>query len=394
MTPFNNSLVIEHFSSGNLGIPLGESSGDQGNIPGNLGLTLDEYDPDDPLRQAFEQAERITSPIVLDLDGNGIATRSVADGSFFDYDGNGFAERTGWATSGDGLLVRDLNGDGIINNGTELFGDRTLLKSGETAANGFYALADLDDNRDGRLDSHDAAWSELRIWQDRNSDGITDAGELTTLDELGIAGIATGFSSTATTDSQGNQHLQQGWYTKTDGSSGRAEDIWFAVDLASTRNENPLELSDTLRALPELNGRGNVASLRQVMAQQAADGSNRLHSLVEQLGTVTDPVARNALVTQIIYVWAGVEDEGPASRGGIDDVRKLAAMERFVGEAYTGGTGNNASTILLNAFSAFASDISAQLLWQTLAPMHIHALRETLFLPCTIGPSCAACPVE
>jgi len=377
MTPFNNSLVIEHFSSG------------------NLGLTLDEYDPDDPLRQAFERAERTISPIVLDLDGNGIATRSVADGTFFDYDGNGFAERTGWATSGDGLLVRDLNGDGIINNGTELFGDRTLLKSGETAANGFYALADLDDNRDGRLDSHDAAWSELRIWQDRNSDGITDAGELTTLDELGIAGIATGFSNTATTDSQGNQHLQQGWYTKTDGSSGRAEDIWFAVDLASTRNENPLELSDTLRALPELNGRGNVASLRQVMAQQAAGGSNRLHSLVEQFGTVTDPVARAALVTQIIYVWAGVEDEDPASRGGyIDDARKLYAIERFVGEAYTGGTGNNASTILLNAFNAFASDISAQLLWQTLAPMHIHALRETLFLPCTIGPSCAACPVE
>lgn len=358
MTPFNNSLTIEHFSSG------------------NLELTLDEYDPDDPLRQAFERAERTISPIVLDLDGNGIATRSVADGSFFDYDGNGFAERTGWATSGDGLLVRDLNGDGIINNGTELFGDRTLLKSGETAANGFYALADLDDNRDGRLDSQDAAWSELRIWQDRNSDGITDAGELTTLDELGIAGIATGFSNTATTDSQGNQHLQQGWYTKTDGSSGRAEDIWFAVDLASTRNENPLELSDTLRALPELNGRGNVASLRQVMAQQAAGGSNRLHSLVEQFGTVTDPVARAALVTQIIYVWAGVEDEDPASRGGIDDVRKLAAMERFVGEAYTGGTGNNASTILLNAFNAFASDISAQLLWQTLAPMHIHALLE------------------
>jgi hypothetical protein len=167
----------------------------------------------------------------------------------------------GWVTPTDSLLVRDLDADGTIDNGAELFGDSARLKNGQTAANGFYAMADLDDNHDGKLDNQDAAWSELKIWQDRDSDGITDAGELKTLDELGIQSINTGFTSTATTDSQGNRHLQQGSYTKADGSTGQAEDIWFKIDLSSTRNENPLELSDAVRALPEINGRGTHARL-------------------------------------------------------------------------------------------------------------------------------------
>ena len=66
----------------------------------------------------------------------------------------------GWVAADDGLLVRDINGDGIINNGGELFGDQTLLKNGQKSAGGFQALADLDSTAMGRL--MQTMWLSLR----------------------------------------------------------------------------------------------------------------------------------------------------------------------------------------------------------------------------------------
>gem|GEM_PF-5567755 len=111
-------------------------------------------------------------PLILDLDGDGTETTGVADGAYFDHDANGFAERTGWAGSDDGLLVWDRNGDGIINNGRELFGDQTLLKNGSRAANGFQALAEWDDNLDGKVYVNDSVWPNLKIWRDFDGDGM------------------------------------------------------------------------------------------------------------------------------------------------------------------------------------------------------------------------------
>jgi len=131
-------------------------------------------------------------PLVLDLDGDGVETTSLNDGSYFDHDANGFAEKTGWVASDDGLLVWDRNGDGIINNGKELFGDQTILKSGTKAANGFQALADLDDNKDGKIDANDSAFGQLKVWRDFDGDGYSSIDELYTLNELGITALNTG----------------------------------------------------------------------------------------------------------------------------------------------------------------------------------------------------------
>ncbi|NWG75649.1 MAG: hypothetical protein HXY24_13780, partial [Rubrivivax sp.] len=107
-----------------------------------------------------------TDPLILDLDGDGVETTHLKDGAYFDHQGDGFAEQTGWAASDDGLLVLDSNGDGIINDGRELFGDQTVLKSGAQAAHGFAALAEWDANRDVRITKDDPVWSQLRIWQE------------------------------------------------------------------------------------------------------------------------------------------------------------------------------------------------------------------------------------
>ncbi len=114
-------------------------------------------------------------PLVLDLDGDGIEILNTNENNqvFFDHDNDGIKTITSWIDSDDGFLVRDINKDGIINNGGELFGDSTLIEEYEHAENGFAALSDLDSNQDNLINSDDKFFNELMIWKDLNSDGIS-----------------------------------------------------------------------------------------------------------------------------------------------------------------------------------------------------------------------------
>ena len=118
-------------------------------------------------------------PIALDLNNNGkIDTLSLENGVFFDHNGDKIAFKSSWVNSSDGILARDIDGDGKITSGAELFGNFTKLKNGELAKNGAQALKDLDDNNDGIFDSNDKAFNEILVWQDKNSDGISQKNEL------------------------------------------------------------------------------------------------------------------------------------------------------------------------------------------------------------------------
>jgi len=110
-------------------------------------------------------------PLVLDLNGDGIKTTDVTGLTYFDYNGDGFYEQTGWIDWNDGLLVMDRNGNGIIDDGKELFGDETILETGQRARNGFEALGELDSNKDGRIDSGDALFSQLRVLKYADEEG-------------------------------------------------------------------------------------------------------------------------------------------------------------------------------------------------------------------------------
>ncbi|WP_270934250.1 calcium-binding protein, partial [Falsiroseomonas oryzae] len=126
-------------------------------------------------------------PLVIDLDGDGLETRAVDDGQvFFDFDNDLFSNLTGWVARDDGFLIRDLNDNGRIDNIGEMFGNQfeggyLQLAQHDAAGNG--------GNGDGRITAADAIWSELLVWRDRDGDGVTDAGELLTLDALGIVSI-------------------------------------------------------------------------------------------------------------------------------------------------------------------------------------------------------------
>ena len=122
-------------------------------------------------------------PIVLDFDGDGLAFQTGADAVRFDLDADGFAEYTAWPAAGDGVLVMDRDGSGVIEDGREVVSEN-FAEGG--FANSLDALISLDENGDGVLDRNDSAFADLQVWNDLNQDGVSQAGELATLDQLGI----------------------------------------------------------------------------------------------------------------------------------------------------------------------------------------------------------------
>jgi hypothetical protein len=189
------------------------------------------------------------TPLMLDLNGDGVQTTTLENGTLFDLDADGDLDKTAWADKRDGLLVMDLNGDNKIGDGRELFGSATVLNSGDTATDGFQALRDLDDNQDGVIDATDAAFANLKVWVDANGNGVADEGELKTLEELGIISMKL--------EAQVSDLMQNGnslglisEYTTVDGETHELVDVWLDVAEQSFELENkPYELSDEELAL-------------------------------------------------------------------------------------------------------------------------------------------------
>jgi hypothetical protein len=204
---------------------------------------------EDADQQKFSNAQMnaalANTPIVLDLDGNGIQTVSATHGVVFDVAATGTAHKTGWVGGNDALLVMDRNGDGKINNGSELFGAGTQLVSGGHAANGFQALADQDTNHDGKITAVDANFNQIKLWVDANHDGKTDAGELHGLADFGITSLNLDYTH-GTVKDNGNLLGLVSSYSKADGSTHAMTDVWLAKDKAST--EPPPKLHELLSA--------------------------------------------------------------------------------------------------------------------------------------------------
>jgi hypothetical protein len=155
-----------------------------------------------------------STPILVDVAGDGFDLTNATGGTTFNLNATGGREKLAWTRYGsdDAWLALDRNGNGTIDDGTELFGDVTAqpeTSEGEKK-NGFRALAEFDKlanggNADGQIDGRDSIFSSLRLWQDANHNGVSDFGELHPLSALSIIAFELDYTLSKKMDSNGNQ---------------------------------------------------------------------------------------------------------------------------------------------------------------------------------------------
>ena len=182
---------------------------------------------------------RHNTPLILDLDGDGLDLSSHTQGVTFDLTGDEVRDQTAWTKKqnsfDDAFLVFDSNNDGQVNSGKELFGDQN------GADNGFAELAKYDLNKDGVITNNDAIYNKLKLWADMNADGKVDDGEMKSLAELGLKSINTNFNGKAgdKRDEFGNDLSMQSTFTRElNGNviSGKVTDVLFINKDAEAEN--------------------------------------------------------------------------------------------------------------------------------------------------------------
>lgn len=305
----------------------------------------------------------LKDPLTLDLDGDGLEVLPNDGSILFDHDADGNQAATSWIAPDDGLLVRDLDGNGAIDTGRELFGDNTIKSDGTHALDGFDALADLDSNGDGVVSSADQVFNELRIWQDLNSDGISQANELTGLASRGIASISLSSNPHSKILPDGSRIADLGTFNYVDGRDGAFGQTGQLGDVDLRENSffssfaDAVPLTPEARSLPNMRGSGQVRDLSEAVSLSAG-----LAAILADYAAATTRDAQRALLDDLLLAWSdtstmqttatgayaghdvtiGFGDSAPAAvvgGGGAGSeheawLNKLTVLERFNGRTF------------------------------------------------------------
>lgn len=245
----------------------------------------------------------------------------------FDLRAEGHAIHTGWVSALDATLVRDVNGNGLIDDITELFGNGTT--------DGFTMLAAFDSNSDGKIDANDAVFADLKLWIDVDQDGFSLPSELHSLADFNLASISVNATATPGMMRDGNRVSHVSTVTKTDGSTAEIVDVWYTIDAAITRKGFAGQVSAAAEALPDLIGYGKLDDLHVAMTKDAGLLA-AVQAALAGASAMTSAQFEAALET-VMFEWAGAADVDPNSRngnlGGMD-ARKLVTLEAFFNRPY------------------------------------------------------------
>ena len=294
-------------------------------------------------------------PLVLDLNlNNKIDTISSTSGAYFDVDSDGLVGQSSWVSPSDGLVVIDKNYNGKIDDSTELFGDAYELKSGAIASNGYEALADLDSNGDGIFSELDDEFNSVKIWQDLNSDGISDSNELHSLSYHNIKSISVTYSSVFSNIGNNVIAIAKSTALLTNGQSMLSMSVLLPAESGEfhVSELSYLTVNSEIKELPNISGRGKVVSLHQAMA-----GNPELVNKINEYIT-SDVSTLKSQYLGLISEWAGVGLIDPNSSeysirtdawsGSLsyflstEELNKLSIVNKFLGrsffEQYSPGT--------------------------------------------------------
>ena len=255
---------------------------------------------------SFYISPTIYDPITLDLNKDGkINTTGLDKGVYFDHSSDKVAMKTSWVGKEDGLLVHDRNSNGIIDDGSELFGNFTPLNPNNNpskrnlAVNGYHALKSYDMNSDGIIDDNDEIYKYLKVWQDINSDGISQADELKTLEQASIKSLNLAFENIDKDLDNGNNLMFEGNYTDNEGKEHKMADINFNVDTVSSKHKDDITLNQEQANQINLQGSGNLRDLNQ-----AAVLSSTLNDILNNYKYANTKEEQLNLLPNLINEWA------------------------------------------------------------------------------------------
>ena len=276
-------------------------------------------------------------PLTIDVGGDGIdyvpLSKSTA---LFDLDNNGYAQLTAWIGPSDGFLAMDLNGNGKIDNITELFGTNPQY----AVSDGFAALARLDSNSDGKIDASDTNFGDILVWRDLNQDGASTPNELSHLSDFGITSISLSHSDSFTMYG-GSMLVSGGSATTADGRSLGVSDFWFennpTVSSITTMPDGftPPAGSDGVPLLHEF---GTVKPW--LLAATDDPTLLTMASNAMQVAATGDIVSTRAAVEQILDQWTGAVG-GVASASDTLDAKHEHVLEQFMGRPYLYSAGSS-----------------------------------------------------
>ncbi|WP_375429234.1 calcium-binding protein [uncultured Sphingomonas sp.] len=324
------------------------------------------YQNQTPLGDIFGPFRPQRDPLVIDLDNDGITLTALRySTASFDFGGDGARERVGWVGPTDGIIVSDMDGDGVISSLADLFGDG--------AGDAFATLTAHDLNQDGKLSASDSLFASLRVWRDSNSDGIAQAAELAVLSDVGIQHI--NLSNQAVNQNvDGNVIVNSGTVTLTNGAVRNAYSLAFATDQSSNAGiPAGVALPDELLAMANLRGFGAVRELwdwalsdpgHLSKLQAAVADFKDAETISELVGSwswsfvtagYSTPVYNMSKFEKFIAEWAGVS-------GDTDDQKIKAIAEKFAGVSLAGAVAGN--TTFYEVFMEFSANLAVRFIRQ------------------------------